>query len=147
MILFVHTEGLYIIIDLHRVPGLRHTCAENASGNFKFYVGNFFRFDENLEGKFDFVWDAGAMCAVDERDRHKYMEAVRGVMKPRCITMLEFPKEGGSGDICDVVYLDEYVYDFSEAFSGDAQKDAMPQDFTEYDVKSCLQTYCLRKRN
>ncbi|XP_048256187.1 thiopurine S-methyltransferase-like [Haliotis rufescens] len=144
------------------VPSIAGKLYKNASGNFKFYVGNFFRFDENLEGKFDFVWDAGAMCAVDERDRHKYMEAVRGVMKPKCITMLEFPKEGGSGapyhfneeqlkelygDICDVEYLDEYVYDFSEAFSGDAQKDAMPQDFTEYDVKACLQTYCLQKRN
>ncbi|XP_046566930.1 thiopurine S-methyltransferase-like isoform X2 [Haliotis rubra] len=119
------------------VPSMNGKLYKNASGNFKFYVGNFFRFNE-------------------------YMKAVRGVMGPKCITMLEFPKKGGSGapyhfsegqlkelygDICDVEYLDEYVYDFSEAHGGDADKDAMPQDFTEYDAKVCLQTYCLRKRN
>ncbi|XP_046566901.1 thiopurine S-methyltransferase-like isoform X2 [Haliotis rubra] len=78
-------------------PSINGKLYKNASGNFKFYVGNFFRFNENLEGKFDFVWDAGAMCAVDERDRDEYMKAVRGVMGPKCITMLEFPKKGGSG--------------------------------------------------
>ncbi|XP_067677930.1 thiopurine S-methyltransferase-like isoform X3 [Haliotis asinina] len=144
------------------VPTINGKLYKNSNGNFKFYVGNFFRFNENLEGKFDFVWDAGAMCAVDERDRDEYMKAIRGVMGPKCITMLEFPKKGGSGapyhfseeqlkelygDICDVEYLDEYVYDFSEAHSDDAGKDAMPQDFPEYDAKVSLQTYCLRKRN
>ncbi|XP_048256182.1 probable thiopurine S-methyltransferase isoform X1 [Haliotis rufescens] len=123
------------------VPSIAGKLYKNDSGTFKYYVGNFLRFSEDLEGTFDFIWDSKAMCAVDVRDRPDYLKVIRRVMGPKCTMMLEFPKKiypGAPyhfteeqlnefyGDICDVEYQDESDFDPTIAYHGDVDDEGQP---------------------
>ncbi|XP_067677924.1 probable thiopurine S-methyltransferase isoform X1 [Haliotis asinina] len=155
---------------IEEVPSINGKLYKNETGTFKFYVGNFLLFNEDLEGKFDFIWDSKAMCAVDPRDRPTYLKVIRSVMGPKCIIMLEFPKKifpGAPycfseeqlkefyGDICDLEYQDQYDFNICKAYHGDVDDDGQPlkqeegkdeSKEEEEDKVICLQSYCLRKR-
>ncbi|XP_071118328.1 probable thiopurine S-methyltransferase [Haliotis cracherodii] len=152
-----------VIEDVPRIAGKLY---KNDTGTFKFYVGNFFLFNEDLEGTFDFIWDSKAMCAVDVRDRHDYLKVIRRVMGPRCTMMLEFPKNifpGAPyhfteeqlkdiyGDICDVEYQDQYEFEPYKTFHGDMDEEGQPlmekeEGEEEESIVIVLLNYYLKKR-
>ncbi|XP_046365516.2 thiopurine S-methyltransferase-like [Haliotis rufescens] len=76
----------------HTVQDLPHTQGklyQSTDDAIKFYVVNFFDFNETLEGLFDVVWDTGSLGSIDVRDRDRYMTAMSCVLKPNCVFFLE----------------------------------------------------------
>ncbi|XP_067677935.1 thiopurine S-methyltransferase-like [Haliotis asinina] len=76
----------HTVEDLPHVQGKLYRSTDAA---VKFYVINFYDFNENLEGLFDVVWDTGSFGSIDVRDRDRYMTAINSVLKPNCVYLLE----------------------------------------------------------
>jgi len=58
------------------------------SKNIKIYQGDFFVLTSSIIGKFDAIWDRGALVAINKADQEKYVEVLKDVMAPNCKSLI-----------------------------------------------------------
>ena len=52
------------------------------------YVGDFFVLTSTVIGKFDAIWDRGALVAINKEDQQKYVQTLQDVMNPNCKSLI-----------------------------------------------------------
>jgi len=64
------------------------TVYSSQDGRVKIYQGDFFAFTSTYEGKFDAVWDRGALVAIPYEMRVPYVPVIVKLMAPGCNYLL-----------------------------------------------------------
>ncbi|XP_013388822.1 probable thiopurine S-methyltransferase [Lingula anatina] len=68
-------------VNIEQCDAIQGKLYRSADNKIRFYVGDFFYFNENLEGQFDAVWDRGSLIAVDEKDLVSYVSIIKSLLK------------------------------------------------------------------
>ncbi|XP_040288663.1 thiopurine S-methyltransferase isoform X1 [Bufo bufo] len=68
------------------IPGAK--VFKSASGNISLYCCSIYDISDAVIGKFDGVWDRGAMVAVNPKDRERYTSVVLSLMAKDCNYLL-----------------------------------------------------------
>ncbi|XP_060570480.1 probable thiopurine S-methyltransferase isoform X2 [Ruditapes philippinarum] len=106
----------YTTEKLGDVDGVLYKATDGKS--IKIYRCDCFDLTSKLCGKFDCIWDRGGFVALPVKDRKRYANVMKSLMKPDCRYM-----------------LDCFLVD-NEAFAGP------PFNCTTKDVSKCFDQYC-----
>lgn len=88
--------GLKEFFADHNIPYTEEAVAEipeakvfkSASGNISLYCCSIYDISDLVIGKFDGMWDRGAMVAVNPRDRERYVNVMLSLMAKDCHYLL-----------------------------------------------------------
>ncbi|XP_056374815.1 thiopurine S-methyltransferase isoform X2 [Hyla sarda] len=83
---FTEQNILYTEEAVPEIPGGK--VFKSASGNISLYCCSIYNVSSSVIGKFDGIWDRGAMVAVNPRDRQRYTSVMLPLMAEDCRYLL-----------------------------------------------------------
>jgi len=103
---------------------------KSEDNKIRLYCADMFKFNQDIEGTFDAIWDRGSLVAIYRKDVPTYAEIIKKLLKPGASCLVEI-----------------FEYDVS-MFDGDdnPQKPPPPHPMTEGELKQLYEPACTVQR-
>ncbi|KAM8966240.1 thiopurine S-methyltransferase-like [Pelodytes ibericus] len=83
---FAENNIPYVEEDVPGISGAK--VFKSTSGNISLYCCSIFNINDSIVGKFDGIWDRGAMVAINPCDRQRYVSLIISLMAKDCHYLL-----------------------------------------------------------